>query len=154
MSFPREIQVQILINVLIFLGGVGAAVGGWVGFTFVFEPLGTPPAVTRAAVTVNTRYALQSENVVLSADLDRVGRCSFEVVLKTGGSFLLGPLPTVASSFQAVATKPGGWGWYDLAEGILPDWIERVVIRTYPVGWDQSVPLEDRPCEERTIDGR
>ena len=153
MSLPRATQVQLLIQVLLFLGGAGTAVGGWAGYTYLFEPLDGPPAVNRAAVSVNTRRAKDSFDVILNADLDRVGRCSFEIFHKGGGSTLLGPTPTVASSFQAVASKPNCGSWYDLADGILPNWIDRIVVRTYKVGWDTTKPLAERKCTETVIHG-
>ena len=154
MSLPRNLQVQVLLNVLLFLGGAGAAVGGWAGYTYLFEPLDAPPEVVKAAVTVNTRKAKESDDVILSADLDRVGRCSFEVFYKGGGSVLVGPSPTVASSFQVVASRPGSGSWYDLAPGFLPAWIERIVVRTYKVGWDTTKPLAERKHKETVIHGK
>ena len=92
--------------------------------------------------------------MILSADLDRVGRCSFEIFYKGGGSVLLGPAPTVASSFQVVASRPGSGSWYDLAGGFLPAWIERIVVRAYKVGWDTAKPLAERKCTVKVIHGK
>ncbi len=154
MNLSRSAQVQLLINVLLYLGGAGSAVGGWVGYTYLFEPLDAAPVVTNGAITVNTRKAKDSDDVILGVDLDRVGRCSFEIFYKAGGSVLMGPNPTVASSFQVVASKPGSGSWYDLAPGFLPTWINRIVVRTYKVGWDTTKPLAERKCVENVVNGK
>jgi len=151
MIFSRKMQVKIIIGVLLYFGNAGLTIGGWEGMTYIFEPLDTAANIGSVKIAVNTTKTKNSDHVILKAGLDRVGRCSFEVFYKAGGSVLIGPSPTLASTFQVVATKPGKGYWYDLASGLLPDWIDRVVVRTYKVGWDLDLKLVNRKCVEYTL---
>ena len=143
----RNLVVQVIINVLILLGVLTSGVGAWVGMTYVFEPLPGPPVIQDVKLWVPTWGGPwggpSAPAFLVEVDLDRIGRLRVEVTRKDGTTEVLEGR-AVASEFRGVATDPARGSWYALAPGTLPAWVQRVIVRVYPVDWDVDAPLTDR----------